>query len=88
LASHIYETLLTALRGHWKAHAEAYPRKFILSPAQHKELTDTIASVRKGIAASPASDHMKFMGARLEIRADYPSVMVSVDGAETPLTTQ
>jgi hypothetical protein len=86
--AHIYETLVAALRGHWKAHAEAYPQKFILSPAQHRELTETVASVRKGIAAAPADDPMKFMGARLEIQEGSPGLMVAVDGVETPLQAQ
>lgn len=81
----IYESLVAALRGHWKAHAEAYPRKFIISPEQHKELTEMIDSVRKGIASAPAEDPMKFMGAKLEIRDGAPGTMVATDGTETPL---
>ena len=86
--AHIYETLVTALRGHWKDHAEAYPQKFILSPAQHRELTETVASVRKGIAVAPAPDPMKFMGAKLEIQEGSPGVMLGIDGSETPLPSQ
>lgn len=86
--AHIYETLVVALRGHWKAHAEAYPQKFILSPAQHRELTETVASVRKGIAVAPAPDPKKFMGAKLEIQDGSLGVMVAVDGVETPLPVQ
>lgn len=55
---HIYETLVSALRGHWKAHAEAYPQKFILSSSQHKDLVESIASVRKGISSTATSDPM------------------------------
>jgi hypothetical protein len=82
----LYDTLVKALTAHWKAHANAYPKRFVLTPAQ----VDQLHSERKvGHIAIGLGDReidmATFMGARIEQVEGTPGVMVAVDGTEHAL---
>jgi len=83
---HIYEQLLTALKAHWKAHNNAYPQKFIISPADNATLKDARASINVAVTGKPLDDHTTFMGVKIEVNDSSPGVMVAGDGTETPLS--
>ncbi|WP_233101539.1 hypothetical protein [Variovorax sp. IB41] len=66
---------------HWKANANAYPRKFILTPAQHQGYVE---SRRKGIGGTSVNVN-EHMGVPVELDESTPGVMVAADGSELTL---
>ena len=82
---HLYENLVQALQSHWKAHANAYPQKFVLSPEQRATLDEARIAIHQAVTGKEVSDLGNFMGVRLEEQAGSPGEMVSVDGAVTSL---
>lgn len=85
--AHIYDHLLAALKAHWKAHNNAYPQKFILSPADNEVLKNARGSINKAVTGKEFSDHATFMDVKIEVRDGSPGIVVAVDGTETPLST-
>jgi hypothetical protein len=85
--AHIYDHLLAALKAHWKAHNNAYPQKFILSPADNEVLKDARGSINKAVTGKDFSTHATFMDVKIEVRDGSPGIVVAVDGTETPLST-
>lgn len=85
--AHIYDHLLAALKAHWKAHNNAYPQKFILSPADNEVLKDARGSINKAVTGKDFSAHTTFMDVKIEARDSSPGIVVAVDGTETPLST-
>ncbi|MDQ0610960.1 hypothetical protein QFZ83_005131 [Variovorax sp. W1I1] len=67
---------------HWKAHGNAYPQKFILTPVQHAAYAE---SRRNGIGG-PKSDVRVHMGVPVEISENTPGVMIAADGSEVSLS--
>jgi hypothetical protein len=77
----LYLSMTEGVINHWKANNNAYPQKFILTPAQHKEYAETR---RTGIGG-PKTDCSVHMGVPIEISEGTPGVMVAADGAEVSL---
>ena len=77
----LYLSMTEGVINHWKANNNAYPQKFILTPAQHKEYAETR---RVGIGG-PNTDCSVHMGVPIEISEGTPGVMVTADGAEVSL---
>lgn len=83
--AHIYDQLLTAVKAHWKAHENAYPQKFILSPADNAVLRDARESINKAVTGKELADHSKFMDVKIEVREGSPGEVVDKDGVSHPL---
>lgn len=79
--STIYETLVGAIREHWKAHANQYPQKIVLSAAQHQTLLTQrkLGRVALGTDDDPETD--SFLGVPLEVDDSSPLTLVAVDGS-------
>ena len=77
----LYLSMTEGVINHWKANNNAYPQKFILTPAQHREYAETR---RTGIGG-PKTDCSVHMGVPIEISEGTPGVMVAADGAEVSL---
>ena len=78
----LYLPMTEAVINHWKANNNAYPQKFILSPAQHKAY---IESRRAGIGG-PDADGSVHSGVPVEISEDTPGVLIAIDGTEISLS--
>ncbi|BEP34368.1 hypothetical protein GmRootV59_13420 [Variovorax sp. V59] len=78
----LFLPMTDALIKHWRANGNAYPQKFILTPAQHREYAET----RRTGLGGPNSDCSVHMGVPIEISEGTPGVMVSADGTELSLT--
>lgn len=83
--SKIYEAVIVAIRDHWKNHENQYPKKILLTSAQHRELIDhrRAGSVALNDNREPESD--AFMGAILAIDDTTVGTIVAVDGSTSPL---
>jgi hypothetical protein len=77
----LFLSMTEAVINHWKANGNAYPKKFILTPEQHKGYVD---SRRAGIGGA-AADVTEHMGVPVEVAEGTPGVMVAADGAEVSL---
>ena len=77
----LYLPMTDAVIKHWRANGNAYPQKFILTQAQHREYVETR---RTGIGG-PNIDGRVHMGVPIEIAEGTPGVMVSADGTEVSL---
>lgn len=79
----IFDTLITSIRAHWKAHDNKYPQAIRLTPAQ----VDELMRLRRVGSSKPGSivDRTTFLGAKIEEDAATPGVIVAVDGTETAL---
>lgn len=77
----LFLPMTDALLKHWRANGNAYPQKFILTPAQHREYVETR---RTGIGG-PTVDGSVHMGVPIEISEGTPGVMVNADGTEVSL---
>lgn len=85
--AHIYDRLLTALKAHWTAHENAYPQKFILSPADNEVLKSARGSINKAVTGKDFSAHTTFMDVKIEVRDGSPGEIVDKDGVSHPLAT-
>jgi len=65
----LYLPMTDALIKHWRANGNAYPQKFILTPAQHKE---HVEARRTGIGG-PNIDGSVQMGVPIEISKGHPA---------------
>ena len=79
----LFLPMTDALLKHWRANGNAYPQKFILTPAQHKEYVETR---RMGIGG-PNIDGSVHMGVPIELSENTPGVMVAADGSEVALSS-
>lgn len=86
--AHIYDKLLTAVKAHWKAHDNAYPQAFILSPADNAVLRDARASINKAVTGKDLADHTTFMDVKIEVRDGSPGEVVDKHGVSHPLASQ
>ena len=68
------------LSAHWKAHANAYPRKFVMTSAQHEEYVRVLK-----LCGSTKEDFRTHMGVPIEVSASTPGVIVAADGSEISL---
>lgn len=82
---HIYENLVQAVQAHWKAHANAYPQKFVLSPAQHAELDEARRAIRRAVTGQQLPDGEPFLGVPLEVAPGSAGEMVAIDGTVSSL---
>lgn len=78
----LYLPMTEAVINHWKANGNAYPRKFILSPAQHA----VYAEFRRNGIGGPKADVHDHMGVPVEISENTPGVMIAADGSEVSLS--
>lgn len=82
--SNPYTPMLQALQAHWKANANAYPQKFVLTDVALATLNQSRKLVNDTLVNRPTPGwESKFMGVALE--AGSANVMVGADGTETPL---
>ncbi|AVQ81631.1 hypothetical protein [Variovorax sp. PMC12] len=79
--SNLFISMTEAVIRHWKANDNAYPKKFVLAPEQHKGY---VASRRAGIGG-PKADVSEHMGVPVEVVEGSPGVMVAADGTEVSL---
>lgn len=82
---HLYENLVQALQSHWKAHANAYPQKFVLSPEQHATLEEARQAIHRAVTGKQLEGGEPFMGVPLEVASGSAGEMVTIDGAVTSL---
>ncbi len=76
----LYLSMTEKLVAHWRATGNTYPKKFVLTPAQHKEYERL-----RVIGSFPPTDSMIHMGVLIELAEGTPGVMVAADGAEVAL---
>ena len=79
----LYLQMTEKLSEHWRANNNAYPQKFVLSPALRAEYVHCLE-----LMTIPGERDMratKHMGVRIEIDEASPGVMVAADGAEVAL---
>ncbi|WP_445289466.1 hypothetical protein [Variovorax atrisoli] len=84
LMTTLYLQMTDKLSAHWRAHNNAYPRKFVLSPALRDEYLKCLSWVtdaRVRVTTIPE----KHMGVPIEIDEASPGVMVAADGTEVAL---
>lgn len=77
----LYLSMTEAVINHWKANCNAYPQKFVLSPAQYEGYARTR---RNGIGGAKANIN-EHMGIPVEVAEGTPGVMVAADGSEVSL---
>ncbi|GAA6119602.1 hypothetical protein [Acidovorax sp. FG27] len=82
---HIYEHLVQALQAHWKAHANAYPQKFVLSPEQLKVLDEARDALGVAITGKSVPRGSPFMDVPIEVSAASVGEMIAHDGTSSPL---
>jgi hypothetical protein len=87
MVHHIYEHLVQALQAHWKAHANTYPQKFVLSPEQLRTLNETRDALGTAITGKPVAHGSPFMGVPLEKSANTAGEMIAQDGSSSPLAS-
>jgi len=73
----LYLQITDQLSAHWRAHNNAYPRKFVLSPARKDEYVRCL-----NLITIPGG---RDMSVPIEIDEASPGVMVAVDGTEVAL---
>ncbi|WPB54969.1 hypothetical protein [Xylophilus sp. GOD-11R] len=85
MEANIYETLVGALREHWKSHENRYPQRFLLSTEQHRQLVEQrkTGRVALGDAGEPEPD--RFFGTPLLVDDASGSTMVTADGQTVSL---
>jgi hypothetical protein len=83
--SNIYDVMLAAVQTHWKAHANQYPQKIVLSRRQHEDLLRQRKIGRIALAADGEPETDRFLGAVIEIDDQSPGQVFAVDGSVTPL---
>jgi len=83
--SNIYETLVTAIREHWKAHGQQYPQKILLTSRQHRELLDQRRTGRIALGSGGEPESDRFLGAQLEVDDTTQGAVVAADGSRSPL---
>ncbi|MCR8956262.1 hypothetical protein M0765_000505 [Variovorax sp. S2] len=79
--ANLYLSMTDALIKHWKANGNAYPKKFIITSAQHKAYVE---SRLMGIGGHNV-DGSVHMDVPVEIAEGTPGVMVNGDGSEVSL---
>ncbi len=82
---HLYENLVQAIQAHWAAHANAYPQKITLSPAQHADLEAARGAIRRAVTGVQLAGGEPFMGVPVEVSHGSAGEMVAVDGTATSL---
>ncbi|MBB4220375.1 hypothetical protein [Variovorax guangxiensis] len=79
----LYLQMTEKLSEHWRANDNAYPQKFVLSPALRAEYVHCLELMT--IPGERDMSATKHMGVRIEIDEASPGVMVAADGAEVAL---
>ena len=80
----LFLPMTEAVIAHWKANDNAYPKKFILTPEQHKGYVDA----RRAGIGGPKANVAEHMGVPVEVSDSTPGVMVASDGSEVTLQQQ
>lgn len=80
----LYLQMGEKLSEHWKAHGNAYPQKFVLSPPLRDEYLKNLSWLAENRGIAPPLPE-KHMGVRIEVDEASPGVMVAIDGSEVPL---
>lgn len=83
--SSIYDNVISAIKQHWQAHGNQYPRKIVLTSAQHRSLMDIRRIGRTALAATGEIEVDRFMGTPLEIDDASAGIVVSLDGEQVAL---
>lgn len=81
----LYESMLAALRGHWKANDNAYPQCFELTKESLEALNASRTLVKKSIGLKPlvGDDFNNFHGVKLAIGDS--NALIAKDGTRVPL---
>ena len=79
----LYLQMTDKLSAHWRAHNNAYPKKFVLSPALRDEYLRCLQLIT--IPGGRDMSVTKHMGVPIEIDEASPGVMVAADGTEVAL---
>lgn len=80
----LYLQMTEKLAEHWKANSNAYPKKFILSPALCDAYLVDLRLLNNNIGKEVTLPE-KHMGVPIEVDEASPGVMLAVDGTETSL---
>ncbi|SOD27682.1 hypothetical protein SAMN05518800_3247 [Variovorax sp. YR752] len=80
----LYLTMTEKLSAHWRANNNAYPQKFVLSPALRDQYLHSMSLVTSNHGRTITMPE-KHMGVRIEIDEHSPGVMVAADGTEVAL---
>lgn len=83
----IYDSMISALRDHWKANANAYPQRFELTQATLDGLVSDRRLVNETMnfpLNQKASYEQEFLGVPIEVSADG-NVLVALNGERVPL---
>lgn len=82
--STLYLNMTEKLSAHWRANGNAYPQKFVLSPALRDEYVRCLGLLADNKGKAPAMP-AKHMGVPIEVSDASPGVMVAADGSEVAL---
>ena len=83
LMTTLYLQMTDKLSAHWRDHNNAYPKKFVLSPALRDEYLRCLQLIT--IPGERDMSVTKHMGVPIEIDEASPGVMVAIDGTEVAL---
>lgn len=78
----LFALMTEAVFNHWNANGDAYPEKFLLTPAQHRSY---VASRQSGIGGPNLGAHM---GVPVEISSDTVGVVITAGGLAISLKRQ
>ncbi|MET3393554.1 hypothetical protein [Variovorax atrisoli] len=79
----LYLQMTEKLSAHWRENNNAYPRKFVLSPALRDQYLRDLSLIT--IPGERDMSATKHMGVPIEIAESTPGVMVAADGTEVAL---
>lgn len=80
----LYLSMTEKLSAHWRANNNAYPQKFVLSPALRDEYIKCLSLVTSNQGKTITLPD-KHMGVLIEVTENTPGVMVAADGTEVTL---
>jgi len=80
----LYLTMTEKLISHWRANNNAYPQKFVLSPALRDEYLQCLRTMTTNRAKTITAPD-RHMGVLIEVAENTPGVMVAADGTEVAL---
>ncbi|UBB18320.1 hypothetical protein [Comamonas odontotermitis] len=81
----LYDSMLGALREHWKANGNAYPQCFELTKIALDDLNAGRTLIRKSVGLKPleGNDFNEFHGVKLVVGES--NALVAKDGTRVPL---
>lgn len=80
----LYLQMTEKLSAHWRANNNAYPQKFVLSPALRDTYLGDLRLLNNNVGKTVTMP-AKHMGVTIEVDEASPGVMVAADGTEVAL---